>query len=433
MESLQRQSENPDNALVKPNTMTYCMAIDGFGISAYQKAFSIIKNKNSSRKNTSTIPPERVQLPNKNDEFINETDPFKEIERAESILKYMHDLNDFGNLDVVPNNVAYNTIISAYSRISSEKYPDAPIQAESVLRKMIELSDKDGENVIAPDTRSYNAIIRCWANAKQKRSGIRAEWWLRRMWEDCETSDVIPDVNTYNSVILAFMNIGRPIEAENLLEELIQMDGNNNDLGPNSESFALVIRGWMKYVKSEKENDAVQGSRNAFKWLSILLEKEDKNEDFTSSPEVFSQMMRTVEIASRKSGDKALLAVALETFSKLQASRHHVDMISYKCLLEVGHRTLKGPSNRKGRKKFLHTVISSCCEDGLLSKAFMSVLSSESFQHNLEIGEMRAIGDKFFSDWPLPNNFYRNVKPQHCVPSRGDWAMINKNKIDTTK
>mmetsp|Transcript_16707 Transcript_16707/g.20408 ORF Transcript_16707/g.20408 Transcript_16707/m.20408 type:complete len:353 (+) Transcript_16707:677-1735(+) len=349
----------------------------------------------------------------------------------------MHDLNDIGNVDVVPNNVAYNTIISAYSRISSEKYPDAPIQAESVLRKMIELSDKGGENHIAPDTRSYNAIIRCWANAKQKRSGIRSEWWLRRMWEDGDggTNDVnvVPDVNTYNSVILAFLNVDRPIEAENLLKELIEMDG-SNDLRPNSESFALVIRGWLKYVKSGKENDVVQGCKHAFKWLSTLLEKEDKNEGFTSSPETFSQMIQTVEIATRKSRDKALLGIALETFSNLQSSRHHVDMISYKCLLEIGNRTLTGPSNRKGRKKFIHTVINSCCEDGLLSKDFMSVLSSESFRHNLETGEIRAIGEKFFSDWPLPNNWHRNVKPQHFVPSKKDCAMFlsqQQNKIDS--
>jgi len=78
MESLQRESENPDNALVKPNTMTYCMAIDGFGISAYQKAFSVkkrrkssdVKNINANRNtNTNTIPPSET-VANKDDEFI---------------------------------------------------------------------------------------------------------------------------------------------------------------------------------------------------------------------------------------------------------------------------------------------------------------------------------------------------------------------------
>mmetsp|Transcript_813 Transcript_813/g.1286 ORF Transcript_813/g.1286 Transcript_813/m.1286 type:complete len:822 (-) Transcript_813:1477-3942(-) len=417
MESLQRESDNPDNAVVKPNTMTYCMAIDAFGISAYQKAFSSQKRKHF---NENKVLPKTAS---EDDDFINEADPFKEIERAESILKYMHDLNSFGNVDVIPNNVAYNTIISAYSRISSEKYPDAPMQAESVLRRMIELSDKEIESAVAPDTRSYNTVIRCWANAKQNKSGIRAEWWLRKMWQDCEMSGVVPDVNTYNSVILAFLNIGQPVEAENLLKELLDMD-RNNELRPNSESFALVIRAWMKYIKSEKENDVVQGCKNASKWLLTLLDKEDESQGYTTSPEVFSQMIQGIEFATRKSGDKTLLGIALEIFSKLQSSRHHLDAISYKCLLQIGNRTLTGPSNRKGRNKFNHTVIASCCEDGLLSKDFMSVLSNTSFQKNLGTGELRAIGEKYFSNWPLPNNWHRNVKPHHFVPSKKDCAIF---------
>jgi hypothetical protein len=395
------------------------MAIDAFGISAYQKATSNKTNKRNRKSNN-------ISSISKNNEYLNDdnNDPYKDIERAESILKYMHDLNEHGNFDVIPNNVAYNTIISAYARISSVNYPDAPMHAESVLRRMIEMSDKNGKEDVAPDTRSYNALIRCWANAKQRNSGVRAEWWLRRMQDNCEVDNTTPDINTYNSVILAFQNVCQPAEAENLLEELIQMK-DESELKPNSETFSLVIRTWLKYAKDGAENDAVHGCRRAFKWLSILLEKEDEGQDITSSPELFSQIISTVEISTRRTRkEKSFLNIALQTFSKLQSSRHHIDVTAYKCLLQTGIRTLSGNSNRKGREKFVRTVISSCCDDGLISRDVIYVLSDKFHLSQSEQNEIKTISKEFFGDWPLPINWSRNVKQQHLKPSKRDCARF---------
>lgn len=417
MELLQRNSDDPDNAVVKPNTMTYCMAIDAFGISAYQKSTS--RKPILRRKDKVLTPPVSDE-----DSYLNddEKDPYKDIERAESILKYMHDLNDHGNYDVVPNVVAYNTIIAAYGRISSEKYPDATMLAESVLRRMLEVSKKEGNNELSPDTRSYNGVIRCWANSKQNNSGARAEWWLRRMWDNYEEDNTMPDVNTYNSVILAFHNIGQASQSEKLLEELLEME-ERNKLKPNSETFSLVIRSWLQYVQSHQDSDVVHGCLRAYNWLSVLLKKEELGQDISSSPELFSHLIKTIKIVSKTTQDKSLLNLALKTFTKLKNSRHQLDVNSYQSLLQIGLYTLTGQSNIEGQKKFINTIILSCADDGFISKKFISILSEISKKENKEGIQIKPICENYFSNWPLPNYWYRNV-PQHSIPSKEDCLQF---------
>jgi len=446
MELFQRNADDPDNSVIKPNTMTYCMAIDAFGITALQKA-----------KQVSSL---RIKKGNKKDVYYRSIDdensldvqesqysienPYHHIEKARSILKYMHDLNDFGNKDVVPNNVAYNTIISAYAKIANnEAYTDAPLYAESVLRSMIDLQENKGKDDIAPNSRSYNAVIKSWANAQTSKSGDRAEWWLRRMWNIHNNSNkneeeygiLSPDVQTYNTAMLAFQKIYQSERAEKLLIELIELEdknivtGQNEILKPNSESFCIVIRAWLTLIKSDHHDvDVIHGCLRALKWLSILLEREDSNiHGFSSSPELFLQILQAVKVASLKGhhDKKIVLQIALKTFSMLQKSRHHVDTGSYICLLQIGVRSLVGSENRNGRKKFLQTVITSCCEDGLLSRGFLQTLSKirRSTSESIEI---KQIGKQFFSNWPLPNEWHRNVKIQNLIPSKQDCSFFQE-------
>ncbi len=419
MELLQRNAHDPDNAIVKPNSMTYCLAIDSFGIAAYQKATATQKGR-KRQKDTNLLQlhlTENVHLDNEND------DPYQLIAKGESILKYMHDLCDAGNLDVVPNVIAYNTILSSYARISSETYHDAPMHAEVMLRKMIEMVEKEGRIEVKPDTRSYNAVIRCWANSKENNSGVRSEWWLRRMLSETGLDYAHPNVDTYNYVMLAYHNVYQPQEAENLLKELIEME-NNKDGGyirPNSESYSIVIRSWLTYVRNTGDCD---GCSHAYMWLAALLEREENHLDVTSSPELFYQIIRTIEISSREIRDKALLNLALKTFSKLQSSRHPLDAMSYRSLLKIGIQTLSGPLHFKRRMEFIRSVISSCCEDGLLTKHLIAVLKNQSNASNMGKDEIRVICQEFF-DLPLPSSYSRNIKEQNLLPSKKDFSFLN--------
>ena len=422
MELLQRNADNPVNAVVKPNSITYALAIDSFGIAAYQKATSRTK-RHKHKRNTKLL-----ELHMKNDGHVmndndEDDDPYKEIAKGKSILKSMHDLHDAGNYDVVPDVVAYNTIITSYARISSETYNDAPMRAEGILREMIEMAEKKGLDQICPDTRTYNAVIRCWANSKESNAGVRSEWWLRRMSNGIELGGPAPDVNTYNSVMLAYHNTNQPQKAENLLNELIEMESESDlDIKPNSESFSIVIRSWLAHVRNTGHSG---GCHNAYYWLSTLLEREEKDFNVTVSPELYYQIIKTAEISSRDTQDKALLNLALKTFSKLKSSRHNLDAMSYKRLLQIGIQTLSGPLNFKRRLKFIRTVISSCCDDGLLSKHLISVLRNQYMESNMGRDEIRVISQEFFH-WPLPSNYSRNIKEENLLPAKLDFLLFEE-------
>lgn len=407
MESLQRNAANLYDVVVQPNTTTYCMAIDAFGISAYQKT------KRSHNRNQR----------HKHDDNAG-NDPFKDIDKAESILKYMHDLYDVGTNDVVPNTVAYNTLISAYSRFSSLRYPDVPLHAEEVLRRMIDMSTKEGHIECTPDVRSYNGVIRCWANSKRNNAGIRGTWWLRRMQN--EVNDIVPNTESYNSVILAFHYIDNAEEAEKLLEELLELEKENDELRPNSETYSLVIRSWLNQVQNVPYSDVTYGCESAFKWLKILIEREEAGHELTSSPDLFIKVLNVIESATYKyNRDDSLLEVALQTFSLLKDSRHFKDAMSYKYLLQTGLNVLSKPSRSKGRQKFLRTIIGSCCDDGFVSKQFVLALSKRCFRPNAIEDEVYEISQDFFSDWPLPSDWYRNVA-EDFVPMKRDCANFFK-------
>ncbi len=171
-----------------------------------------------------------------------------------------------------------------------------------------------------------------------------------------------------------------------------------------------------------RETGEIDGCHRAYEWLCTLLEREERDL-VTSSPELFYQIMKVVEISSREFQDKALLNLALKTFSKLQSSRHHLDLMSYKRILQTGIQTLNGPLNFRHRMEFIRTVTASCCDDGLLSKHYITVLKNQYTDSNVSKNEIRIIGQEFFN-WPLPANYSRNIKEQNLIPSEKDFTFL---------
>lgn len=137
MTAYQRQA--PDISLVLPNTQSFTMTMDAFVTAACLKA------NNCQRKGS----------------LADRQDPTKngreEIEMVEDILQYMHKLYDAGLDYVIPNTVSYNTLITAWARLSGPLHPDAPLRAEKVLRKMIALKE-GGHPEVAPDHLSFAKV-----------------------------------------------------------------------------------------------------------------------------------------------------------------------------------------------------------------------------------------------------------------------------------
>ena len=218
-----------------PNTKTYAMALDAWVIKASLKAQKW-RSKERTHQNNMIQKGMLWDSSSGGGDARNE-DGTKEMEKAETILKYINDLSMVGMGDVRATNIAYNTLLSGWARLANELRPDIPLKAEKIVHDMIANAEQGNENA-APDVRSFNAIINAWGNIKQANSADRCEYWLRKMVRESQLDYpgeknfiAAPDVSTYNLVMDAHIQQGNPQRAEAMIHEM----NSSGNISPNNE------------------------------------------------------------------------------------------------------------------------------------------------------------------------------------------------------
>jgi hypothetical protein len=332
-----------------------------------------------------------------------------ELAQVETLLKYMHDLQRDGYPNVVPNTVSYNIVLSTYARLAACGHEDAPLKAETILRRMMVIG-KDA----APDYLSFTKIIIAWTNANGPTSGQRAGYWLDKLWELYEEKGhdqrLRPQIGTYNLVIKAWKE--DPENAEKVFMQLLRAEKADGEalLRPNTESFSLLIVAWSKFDLSR-----------ALMWLEELMrrEAEASTDSFsiTTTPELFEVLIRRASIEP----SLVNLSLGVKTFEYLRASRHIVGVLVYRWLLKLGLRTLSGPQHDEDRQSFLADIIQDCCNDGLVSNVFLRELASGPvYTTGWTARKSRAAVQAYFSDWPMPASWSRNVDEDFHIPQESD-------------
>ena len=192
METLQllEEYQNTVDPDVGPNAKSYAMVLDALAVRAKLKVQRI-----------------RTQHylwddPNANGEH--------EINLMRDIVAYTENkAKEEGDESLHPNTYAYNTLASAWSHLSSDVHPHAPVEAEKILQRMA--SHQNDNNCggflettgPAPDAVTYRMVMRAWANSPEPHRGERVAWWLQRQWMDFEFEGreaLRPTVDSYNMV-----------------------------------------------------------------------------------------------------------------------------------------------------------------------------------------------------------------------------------------
>lgn len=162
------------------------------------------------------------------------------VTKAESILATMEELK-------LSNTRSYNTMISI---LSKSQLDDSPQRAEYWLRHMMDQYDTTNAERFEPDTYSFNSVIHAYANSVSRTNiqyAIRAEELLREM-ESSELESVQPDVVTYSAVINAFAKasskenewcIDRAMEIMESLEKNLDSD-DKKSVKPNKKTYSAV-------------------------------------------------------------------------------------------------------------------------------------------------------------------------------------------------
>ena len=267
-------------------------------------------------------------------------------------------------------------------------------------------------------------MVTAWTNARKDTSGNRAEWWLKKLREayEIECDDrLCPRVQTYNAVIFAWVRADEPARAENVLMELMRHEKKDKiqSLAPNTESFAMVIRAWLK---SGDEHFAEERCKRAAKWLDELIAQEQAGHDgVTSAPELFDGVLKAASKIAYRRPD--ILEFAIITFEKYQASPHRVSFMAYVWLLRAGLLALGTPEFDRARNEFIYQLVHDCCEDGLLSNLFVRGLASGPVYYDgWTRGESARLTKELFTEleWPLPLEWSRNLPQDHFRPQPKD-------------
>eukprot|EP00980_Cylindrotheca_fusiformis_P009300 scaffold2042_cov123-Cylindrotheca_fusiformis.AAC.7 len=439
MEAYQRN--DPQNSNIAPNTKSYAMAMDSLVTVAKLKA-----------------------------QANNHETGLHEMEEAQAILSYMHDLYNAGVPGVVPNRVAYNILITGWAAMAKYQYHhhdnQAPFVAEEIMRKMITQKD-NGFVEVAPDRITYEKVRRiwlanqnknkttklvkywcsaiatssvilyyilktwqvmeAWANSGHPNAGKRAMWWLKKMWNDSEldggdVSLILPTKTTYNIVMRALLvEPEGALEAENLLLALGDKYKEEKDieLCPNSESFAIVIRAWLQTSeRASNVTDRVQALGRAVEWLTSLREVENEK-NLSTAPELY---LRVLKCATRcAKGRREILELATDTFQGLRQSRFQLNSVPYCLMLQIGLDALS--EDKQDMVHFVETLLADCSNDGLVSNRFVQTLArSDAFAQDWSSLERRELLDRLFPVWPLPQAWSRNIPSPRHHPRPSDLA-----------
>ena len=305
-----------------------------------------------------------------------------------------------------------------------------------------------------PDRISYEKVILAWGNSGHPNAGKRALWWLKQLWSETENAEMsmpdnteqsgqsfsprveelCPSVSTYNAVMKALVSspdCGGALAAENLLldlgdkyrslssssssEELRRCYG---ELRPNSESFAIVIRAWLREsYNTYGADDKVACLTRAVEWLSSLHDVENEN-DLSTTPELFTGVLKAANRCARDRPD--IIGIAIEVFDTFRDSRFQYDGQCYSTMLQVGLQSYSGHGREKDLGEFVNKLVEDCCEDGLLNNVFVRTIANH---HSYEC---RAVTQKYFQHWPLATSWSRNVKNQNSVPVPRDLRPYNE-------
>ena len=133
-----------------------------------------------------------------------------------------------------------------------------------------------------------------------------------------------PNVQTYNLVMEAWLQLGDAARVQDLL---LEMDA-SNIVSPNSESFSKVIRSWLQEeMNHQTPRYGLSGlsCENAWKWLKELLERERMgHSDLGPAPELFSSILKTA--ARTPSRGENLLILGQDTFWVNPSSFYCIDL-----------------------------------------------------------------------------------------------------------
>lgn len=398
--SLMEQYQSSVDGSVRPDSKSYGMTMDSISVRAKLKVKCSRGPLGKSSRNN----------PSENG--------LAEIQLLSNMIDFFHEKRKAGDSVIAPSTYTYNILLGCWANVAI-LHEHAPSEAEKILRHMTYLKEQ-GVDGVGPDSTSYLMVMRAWANTSKLNRGQRIAWLLSKQWKDFHfvgCASLRPTVNSYNTVIQAWMSLMEPLEAEKIFSELLQLSEQDESgkLRPNSESFSLIIRAWLAVADNGSEAALI----TAAKYLDALEAREKTESGISSSVELFTIFLAAARKCAAHSPQT--LEVTIEVFDKLRSSRHMIDCLHYSRLLQIGLLALSKVTSNQVRTSFIDHVVTESKKAGLVSSAMLQALANgPTYVDGWTVDESKRMVVDLFPEWPLPASWTRNVRQEGQLPKEND-------------
>eukprot|EP00980_Cylindrotheca_fusiformis_P006992 scaffold1469_cov119-Cylindrotheca_fusiformis.AAC.36 len=227
LEQMERLYES-DQLDERPSVISYSTVLSSFANSdvngAGERAEAILR-----RMIDQGIPPNTISY----NSVINSYTKSRQMDRAENLLKEMHEASMHGDSELRPSVQTYTLVLSGWSKAKS---PVAGERGERILGMMKSLANS-GELDSAPDIVAYNAVLDCWCKSRSDDAVNRA-WSL---FESMSREGVEPDAYSYNILIRTLTRAGKLKDADKLFQSM-----SDGMVEPDVTTYNTMLDAWSK-------------------------------------------------------------------------------------------------------------------------------------------------------------------------------------------
>ena len=310
-------------------------------------------------------------------------------ERAESILSFMN--GELGrnylfnpisraarwNSDIVrPNVVTWNATMDCWSKSGA---PDGAARAEKLLMMMLD-NPPGADGPIHPNAISFATAIYAWSKSPDEDRAERAAALLdkmKEMYHFAGDDSLKPTSACYAGVIFAHVGVGNVVTADKILGEMRDEEG---ILPPTSYSNA-ILEGYSRahpiiHVNREDgTSTTVLPSRRVREIFDDMVSMGRDNKISAPDAASFHYLLATwASCTTVPTMRKEALHLALAMFDEVRETRCiPVKSSTYVEMFELLSKLM--PKRSEERTDIYRRLFGKCCEDGLLNKHLLHLLT----------------------------------------------------------
>ena len=263
--------------------------------------------------------------------------------KAEQILQEMIHSYEKGVLLLGPDTIVYSSVINCWSK---SDFKDGPVRAKVILEAMISKS-KENKN-IRPNQITYNSVL----DAYSRIGDVDGCKHIIRMMKEAKTT---PDILSYNILIGCWSRSGQPnahLEAEKILLQILDNDDEyGSSVAANAITYTSVINCWSKSNLPEAPERAKKIlARMVLEWSSIR-NKNDNSKDVTNNwpprPNKFSynSVMDSYARQGNNTGTNEVFDMMKDDYIRLSNYNAKPDLTTYNILMNALFKHVDNDNN----------------------------------------------------------------------------------------